>query len=723
MKKFSSLSSLIEPKSVAILGASNDPHRIGGRALKYMLEQRFTGDIYPVNPKRDKVQGLPAYADLASLPSCPDVAILALAAEQVPAALKELASMGVKNAVIFSSGFAETGSEGELLQQKIADVAAGMRILGPNSLGLFNAKSNFWGTFTATLETGWPLPGRIGIASQSGAYGAHMLCAARKQRVGISVFIATGNEVDITVSEAIGWMAENDGIDIIIGYMEGVRNGPELIAALQLAKAARKPVIMLKAGRSALGAQAAVSHTAALAGDDAVIDAVLSEFGVIRVNGAEETLDIAKAATRRIYPENNTMGVLTVSGGAGIIISDEAEQHGVLLPEVPADARARMQDMLAFASTRNPVDCTAQALNETALTGNFGIEMVQSGCYHSMLIFFSHAGGVPSIVPGLRAELRRIREARPDILYVLSVLASDDVVAQYEEEGFLVYEDPGRAVRAIGAMGRLGRAFAESPQTVSCPPACIELPVQTPNEAQSKQVLAEAGISVTRDYVCTSVEQALQAAIQTGYPLVMKILSPDIPHKTEIGGVLLGVDSAEAVRKGFSTLISRAKNAAPDARLDGVLVSQQVKGGVECIMGITQDPVFGHMALFGIGGIHVEVFKDVVLRRCPFNANEAERLIKSVKGLPLLEGVRGSSTVNFKLLAEMLSKLSFFAIQAGSRLKSVDLNPVIATSSGAWAVDAIFELDESAEDIVTERKSVNPFVETGQLTAKCLAPI
>ncbi|NYT62470.1 acetate--CoA ligase family protein [Alcaligenaceae bacterium] len=697
MQNFSSLSSLIEPKSVAIIGASNDPHRIGGRALKYMLERPFAGDIYPVNPMRDTVQGLRAYHDVSSLPGSPDVAILALAAELVPEALKALASKKVKNAVIFSSGFAEAGAKGELLQQQIIDAAGSMRILGPNSLGVFNEKSNFWGTFTATLETGWPLPGRIGIASQSGAYGAHMLSAARAQRLGISVFVATGNEADITVAEAIGWMAENNDIDVIISYIEGVRNGYELIDALRLAKAARKPVILLKAGRSALGSQAAMSHTAALAGDDAVIDAVLREFGVIRVNSAQEALDVAKAAALGIYPENNTMGVLTVSGGAGIIISDDAEQHGVSLPEVPADARARMQAMLPFSSTRNPVDCTAQALNEITLTGNFGIEMVQSDRYSSMLIFFSQAGGVASIAPGLRAELRRIRKARPDILYILSVLASDDLVHQYEEDGFLVFDDPGRAVRAIAALGRLGQAFAA--REPSMPPGLpnFALPAQTPNEAISKLVLAEAGISVTQDHICTSAEQAQQAAAQIGYPVVMKILSPDILHKTEIGGVLLNVDTAAAVGSAYETLITRAWHAVPDARIDGVLVSQQVKKGVECIMGIQHDPIFGPMALFGLGGIHVEVFKDVVLRRCPFNVNEAHEVIKSIRGLPLLEGVRGSKAVDFNALAEMLSRLSVFAAQAGPRLRSVDLNPVIATPDGAWAVDAVLELENVQE--------------------------
>lgn len=692
---FNSLSSLLEPKSIAIVGASDNPERIGGRPLKYMLEREFSGVIYPINPNRETVQGVKAYADINSLPVCPDVAIVALESTKVPDAIKQLKEIGVKNAVIFSSGFAEVGAEGNRLQDEILEIAGDMRLLGPNSLGLYNAKSNFWGTFTTSLETCWPLPGRVGIASQSGAYGAHMLSAANKHGVGVSVFIATGNEIDITVSESIGWMVDNKDIDIIIAYMEGVRDGPELVAVLEHAKAARKPVIMLKAGRSELGSEAAKSHTAALAGDDAVIDAVFNEFGVIRVNSTEEALDVAKIACQGIYPKNNTMGVLTVSGGAGIIVSDEAEQNDIELPIIPDDAQARMKDMLSFASTRNPVDCTAQVLNEMDLTGNFGIEMVQSGCHDSMLIYFGHAGGVPSIAPGLRAQFRRIREANPDVLYVLSILASDDVVSQYEADGFVVFEDPSRAVRAIAAMNKLGKVFASDDAVVS-PDDNIEvaLPLKTPNEAESKQLLAQAGISIVKEQACETPDEAVKVAEQVGYPVVLKILSADLPHKTEVGGVLLNVASEQEVREGFELLFARAKSAAPTAKLDGVLVSQQIKGGVECILGIQNDPVFGHVALFGLGGIYVEILKDAVLHRCPFNAEQAHQMIRGIKGFPLLQGVRGQNSVDLDALAEMLSKLSHFAAKAGPKLKSVDLNPVIATPEGVWAVDAVVEIAE-----------------------------
>lgn len=700
MTRFSSITALAEPRSVAIIGASNDPDRIGGRALKYMLKRRFAGEIYPVNPNRQTVQGVTAYDSVGALPDTPDVALVSLPARLVPGAIRELSESGVKSAVVFSSGFAETGEEGASLQEALIQAAGSMRVLGPNSLGLFNERINFWGTFTASLETGWPPSGRIGIASQSGAYGAHMFCAAREQRIGTSIFIATGNEVDITTADAIGWMAEHPEIDTIISYVEGVRSGAQLVAALESARAARKPVIMLKAGRSALGSQAAQSHTAALAGDDAVIDAVLRELGVIRVSSTQEALDIAMAAQRRIFPVSNGMGVLTVSGGAGIIIADEAEKYGVSLPPMPDDARARLEEKLAFAATRNPVDCTAQAMNQLSLTGDFGVEMVKTGNYSSLLTFFSHAGGVPSIVPGLRTEFGRIRDAHPDVLHVLSVLGTPDVIEQYESDGFLVYDDPSRAVRAIAAMGRLGQAFAA--QDATPPPlARLDLPEATPNEATAKELLSEAGLAVAREAACATVDAAVAAADSIGYPVVMKILSPDILHKTEIGGVLVDVNDAQGVRDGYETLLARASSARPDAHIDGVLVARQVESGVECIMGVQYDPVFGPMALFGLGGIHVEVFKDVVLSPCPFGVDKARELIRSIRGVALLDGVRGRPPVDIDALADMLSRLSVFAASAGSRLLSVDLNPVIATPNGAWAVDALMEIN--AEHPIIEK--------------------
>ena len=712
------MNSLMNPQSVAIIGASDTATRIGGRSLAYMLARPFAGQLYPINPNRKAVQGVPAFACVADLPEAPDVAIIALAAQLVPDAVDQLVLKGAKNAVIFSSGFAEVNAAGADLQAQVVSKAqaGGLRLLGPNSLGLLNPRVNFWGTFTSTLESGWPEVGRIGIASQSGAYGAHMLAAAMGRGLGISAFVTTGNEADITTADAIGWMAADADTDVIVAYLEGIRDGDHLVAALETARAARKPVIVMKAGRSKLGSAAAQSHTASLAGNDAVADAVLRELGAIRIESTQQALDFAEAATKRIYPVANSLGVLTVSGGAGILIADDAERLGLSMPEMPAGAQAEMSALLSFAATRNPVDCTAQALNQLDLVGQFGLRMVRDGRYRSLLIFFSQAGGAKSIVPGLRAELRRIREAAPGCLCVLSVLAPPDVVRLYQDDGFLVYDDPARAVAAIAAMGRLGEAFARAaPAVVRMGPGTRLS--RTPNEVEAKAIFVAAGLTVAEERLTRTAPEARAAAEMIGFPVVMKIVSPDILHKTEIGAVLTDVRGPEAAEAAFDTLIERTRKARPAARLDGVLVARKIVGGVECIMGIMRDPVFGPVAMFGLGGIHVEVLKDVVLRRCPFGPDEAAAMIRGIRSFALLQGVRGQPGVDLGALAVMLSRLSQLAVDLGPGLQSIDVNPVIATPDGAWAVDAVIEIDlaeggtleSGAEDATSDLQSATAF--------------
>lgn len=692
---FTDLSPLLDPKIVAVIGASDNPHRIGGRALAYMLERKFEGELLPVNPNRDRVQGLKAYGSITDVVSVPDIAIIALPAPLVPDTIDQLIERGTKSAVIFSSGFGEVGEAGATLQEEVYAKcrAGGIRLLGPNSLGLYNVRTNFWGTFTISLELGWPQVGRIGIASQSGAYGSYMSAASVKRGLGNSVFVATGNEADITTADAIGWMAEDENTDVIISYIEGIKDGPRLIAALEKARDAKKPVFMMKAGRSKLGAKAAQTHTASLVGNDAVADAVFQDLGVVRVKNTQQVLDYAEAAGSRIYPANNTLGVLTISGGAGILIADDAEKLSLPMPEMPESAQKNIKEMLSFAAARNPVDCTAQVLNDLSLVGKFGIQMIESGGYKSLLIFFGHAGGAKSILSDLRAELRRISQAAPDCLCFFSVLASEEMITQFREDGFLVYDDPSRAVEAIAAMGRLGDAFATPPSKNQLDIPVITQLHKTPNEVEAKNIFAKAGICVPAETLCTTVAEVEAAAKITEFPVVMKIVSKDILHKTEIGGVATGVATIVEARKAFEQLIANVYAARPDASIDGVLVAEQVPGGVECIMGVMLDPVFGPVAMFGLGGVYVEILNDVVLRQCPFNKESALELIGRIRGIDLLRGTRGQPPVNLDALAEMLSRLSLLACSLGENLVSIDVNPVIATADGAWAVDAVIEID------------------------------
>ena len=440
--------------------------------------------------------------------------------------------------------------------------------------------------------------------------------------------------------------------------------------------------------------EAAQSHTASIAGNDRVTDAVLAELGVVRAANTEQMLDIARLATRRIYPVANTLGVITVSGGAGVVISDAAADQGLPVPEMPAGAQARLKALLSYAAPRNPVDITAQFMNDISLVGSFAEAVVSDGGYRSVLGFFSYTGGAATIAPRLREQLKAVRERHPDRLFVLCVQASRDQLEGYEHDGFCVFEDPTRAVVAIAAMGHFGRAFNRPPALPAPVVAPVVLPAANPGEADAKRLLVTAGIPCAPERACSSVDAAVAAASDIGFPVVMKILSPDIVHKSEIGGVLLNVGDTEAVRDGYAALLRRAGQALPAARIEGVLVARQLAAGVECILGIHRDPVFGPVAMFGLGGIFVEVLEDVVFHRCPFGEDTAEALIRSIRGAPLLLGARGKPPADVAALAQMLSRLSAFAVAAGPRLQSIDLNPVIALAAGegAYAVDAVIEL-------------------------------
>ncbi len=693
----SGLARLLNPRSVAVIGASDDPLRIGGRPIAYMLGQGFDGKIFPVNPNRTTVQGLPTYPSVEALPETPDVAIVIVPANLALGAIESLAARGTAAAILFSAGFAETGPQGAQAERRLVEAAHahGMRLIGPNSLGLINPRTHFYGTFSSAVEQGYPTAGHVAIISQSGAYGAHLMTMATAAGIGLSALVMTGNEADLTVGDMLQMAVDDPDTHVIVVYSEGIRHAETLVCALECARKARKPVIMMKVGRSAVGSAAAQSHTASIAGDDRVIDAVLAELGVVRVDTTEQLMDIARLATRGVFPANNTLGVLTLSGGAGVIIADAAQAVGLPMPEMPQASQKRLLDLLPFASPRNPVDVTAQYLNEMSLVSQFTDALIDEGGYTSILGFFTYSGGAPSVAPRLREQLRLVRARHPDCLFALSLLAAPELVREYENDGFAIFEDPARAVVAIEAMGRFGRAFAREPGLPAPTLPAVSLPGSNPNEAQAKALLAASGIGCAPESVVTSVDDAISAAERFGYPVVMKIVSPDILHKSEIGGVLLDIGDARAVREGFDTLMHRARDAAPLARIEGVLVARQLSGGVECILGIHRDPVFGPVAMFGLGGVFVEILQDVVLHRCPFGEDVALRMIQSIRGAPLLQGARGRPPADIAALARMLAQLSAFAVAAGPRLQSIDLNPVVAlpVGQGAFALDAVITLD------------------------------
>lgn len=686
------LRSLLEPASVAIVGASDDPTRIGGRPLRYMRDAGFGGAIYPINPNREVVQGLKTFRSVSEIPEAVDCAIIAVPAKIVVQTLADCAARGVKSAIVFSSGFAEVGAEGQAMQAQLSDIAArsGMRILGPNCLGILSFGARFFATFSSTGDGDYSEPGPLAIISQSGAYGTHLYAVARSWGLGVSHVITTGNECDVDVAECIGWAAEAAEVKIIATYAEGIKDGPALIRSLKLARANNKPVIFIKVGRSEEGAAAAASHTASLAGADNIYDAVFSQYGVHRADTTEEMLDIAYACTAGIYPAGNRIGLVTVSGGVGVQMADYANNLGLNVAPMPDDAQEKLKAVLPMASPRNPVDVTAQMFNDLSLVGkNFSI-MLEEGKYDVVVAFFTMVAASPYIVEPLLEQLDELRERFPDRLIFLSILAPPEIVARYRNAGYLTFEDPCRAIAAASALVGFGTSFAgiasSPPGDAGVPRPLKRLPAHALSEWESREVLESAGIPIVEGKIVKNADQAAAAAATFGRPVVMKINGADISHKTEIGGVELNVATADDARRLYDELLSRVKIRAPDAHPDGVIVAPMIGGGVETTLGVQVDPVFGPAVMFGLGGVFVEVLHDVVFRLAPFGRDEAMRMISGINGAKLLHGVRGRPPSDVDALADALVALSRFAADHADTLASVDLNPFVVLPEGQGAV-------------------------------------
>ena len=684
-----SLTALLHPRSIAIIGASDDPARIGGRPLAYTRDAGFDGRIFPVNPRRATVQGLPALASIADVSEPVDTAIIAVPAPAVVDTVEACAAAGVKAAVIFSAGFAETGDDGRRQQDALTAVAraSGMRIVGPNCLGIYNSEIGFYATFTTTLEAAHPVPGGVGLVSQSGAYGSHLSLLATRRRIGIRFLVTTGNECDVDVAETIGWLARHPDISVIVAYVEGVTDRDRLLASLALAREHRKPVVLQKVGRTEIGAEAVRSHTATLAGSDAVYDGVFRQFGVHRARDAEEMLDVAYAASFGAFPASRRVGLMSISGGVGVQMADEAVACGLDVAPMSERAQARLKARLPYASPRNPVDITAQAFNDLDLIGSNLDVMLEEGRYDAIVAFFTFVAAAEAMVAPVREILQAARRRHPDHLLVLSIVGPPDVVEHYEAAGCPVFEDPSRAVRAVAALARFVESFDRPASAApAVAPATIPLPPPPIGETAARRIFADAGLPVIESRLCGTARDAAEAAAELGFPVALKIASPDIAHKSDMGGVALDLGTAEAVVRAFTALIAAARLARPGAHVDGILVSPMVTGGVEMILGVQQDPTFGPVVMCGLGGVFVEILADVSFRPAPFDAAAAHRMLRELRGYPLLAGARGRPRGDIDALAAALAALSRFAAAHADRLESAELNPVVVRPSGQGVV-------------------------------------
>ncbi len=671
---FKQLDAILKPQSVAVIGASTSPDKMGHEVLKNIIDGGFKGSVHPINPKADVILDLPCHKSVKDIEGSVDLAVIIIPARFVPQAVQECGEKGVKGAIIITGGFAEASDEGEELQQQIVETAQqfGVRLIGPNCQGVNNPHH--------PLCASWPLltyKGKVALISQSGTVGAAMMDWFSEEKLGTSSFVSMGNRADVDESDLIAYFNQDPNTEVIAAYIEGIKRPEEFIQAV---KQLKKPLVVLKSGRTPKGKVAAESHTKALAGADAIYEALFAKYNICRAYTAEEFYDYAKALAYLKPPEGNRILFITTSGGAAILATDQAEQEGLDVAPLPPEAVEAITPLIpAHAIKANPVDLTGDATAEM-----FADVMEATRKYYDILgvIFGDPVEDASKVVT-------------PDANELIIFYGGADVERHESElmhlKGIPVFPTPERGIKALAQV--LERKTLAAPQkpTLTVPAAGRQLPLH-----QAFERIAEQGLPCTDFALAQSPGSAVEIAQKQGFPVVLKVSSADVLHKSDVGGVQLNLNSAEAVAKAYNELLSTVKGNSPQAQVDGVLVSKMAPPGLEVIVGMNRDPQFGPVMLFGLGGIMVEIFQDVSLRLLPLTKEDAVSMIREIKGYGLIAGYRGRPPVDEQALADCL--LAVARIAEGSEdVIEIDLNPVFAYPDGVLVADSriiVKDLDE-----------------------------
>ncbi|MEJ2657216.1 MAG: acetate--CoA ligase family protein [Desulfobacterales bacterium] len=659
------LDAILKPKSVAVIGASTSPDKLGYEILKNILDSGFKGSVYPINPKADVILDLPCHKSVKDIAQTPDLAVIIIPARFVPQAVQECGVAGIKGAVIITGGFSEAGDDGEKLQSEVIEAAKkyGVRIIGPNCQGVNNPHHS--------LCASWPLltyRGKIALISQSGTVGAAMMDWLSEDRLGTSGFVSMGNRADVDEADLIAYFNQDENTEVIAAYIEGIKRPGQFVNAVE---ALQKPLVILKSGRTPKGKVAAESHTKALAGADAIYDALFARHNICRAYTIEEFYDFSKALAYLKPPKGNRILFITTSGGAAILATDQAEQEGLDVSPLPQTAVDAVTPLIpAHAIKANPIDLTGDADAKM-----FGDVIEATRQYYDTL----------GIIFGDPVE-EASRVVTPGANELIIFLGGADVERSERErmhlKGIPVFPTPERGIKALARV--LERSVLKTPQkpTFTMPAFGRQLPLHKAFER-----IAGKGIPCTNFALANNTTEAIERAKVQGFPVALKISSPDILHKSDAGGVKLNLDSAEAVKKAFDELLATVQKNRPQAHVDGVLVSKMAPPGVEVIIGMNRDPQFGPVILFGLGGIMVEIFQDIGLRLLPLTRKDALGMIREIKGYGLLSGYRGRPPVDEQALADCLIAVAEMA-QGHSSILEIDLNPVFAYPDGILVADA-----------------------------------
>ena len=693
------LASLLAPQTVAVVGASREPGRLGHQVLANILEYHFSGTVYPVNPHARAICSVRCSPSIADVPEPVDVAVIVVPKDLVLATADECGAAGVRNLVVISAGFREVGTAGAERERRLMEVVRrhGMRLVGPNCMGIINANPDV--SLNATFAPVMPPNGRAAFVSQSGALGLSVLDHAREYGIGISQFVSVGNKADVSGNDLLEEWEHDASVGVILMYVESFGN-PRRFLEIASRITRRKPIIAVKSGRSSAGARAASSHTGALAASDVAVDALLAQAGVIRAATVEELFDMATAFDARALPRSRRTAVVTNAGGPGILAADALEGAGLELAELsPETIRTLAPLFPSEASIRNPLDMIASA---TPRGYRVALE--------AMLRDPTTDAVVPIFVPplGIRQEdvVAAIVEAARAVpgKTILGVLMGREGLpagrAQLLEAGIPTYVFPESAARAVAVLNRQREWMTES---LSAPATCDvdrETAAAIISTARNEQrdrlstdetlsLLVAYGIPVAPARLAADAEAAAVAATEIGFPIALKVASMDVVHKSDLGGIALDIRSPAEVRQAYAELVTRVRERAPKARIAGVLVQRMasIEGGRETIAGIARDPDFGPLIMFGLGGIYVEALRDVVFRIAPIDERQACRMLELLRGSAALGAIRGHAPVDRAAVAGVLQRLSQLALDFPA-IAELDINPLIAHPRGVIAVDA-----------------------------------
>ena len=688
---------LFEPASIAVVGAAREENKVGHIVLRNIISSGFTGKLYPVNPRSEEILGLRCYGSITLVPDTVDLVVVTTPARTVPDIIEEAGRKGTKAAIVISAGFKETGKDGAELERQIGVIARsyGMRILGPNCLGMINTHSMINATFTNQ----YPRAGSIAISSQSGAICSVMLDWAQRTNVGFSKFISVGNKLDIDEADLLQYLRDDPLTKVIGMYIEGTDRGIEFMRQAKLTTR-DKPIIALKAGRTSSGAKAASSHTGALSGSDRVYDAALAQSGIIRVKTIEELFDHLTLFSSMPLPEGDRVAIVTNAGGLGVMAADACSDYGVTLASFKPETIELLKTKLPeSANFYNPVDVIGDA---DADRYSFAINAIMKDDNVScVLALMAPTDIVDTSAVATALAKFAANPAKPFVTAFVGGAGLEKAVGILRTSGVPNYESPDRAVQSLSALVSYKR-FKETKEDqvlVSYTGDKVRTKavldkVRSENrlmlsETEGKEILRAYGIDVPLEGAAKDADAAVREAQRIGYPLVMKIESPDIAHKTDVGGVAVDIKSDDDVRTQFQLIMAHVSSRMPGARIDGVSLERMVTGR-EVIVGMVRDNQFGPVVTFGLGGIFVEIMKDVAQRIAPLTRNDVNSMIQSIRAYPILTGARGRRPADIAALQEVIGRLSQLALDF-PELAEFEMNPVIVgdEGQGASAVDAL----------------------------------